>query len=1178
MACLSKDNQTARWRSILLFFAAISLLCCCNSKHAPTKATQANEKAYFYHYRNLDSTIYYAKIALAEGDANDRSEALNHLAFVATARMDYDSAATLLSAAKNESTDVIESLIANVQLMRLCQRQSRNKDFYTYREAALRGLRRMSKEPKYRLSLHAQKRLAYARSEFKLVSSAYFYYVGLLSEAASSLKDFHQIPAIENDTAQQLNYLYNVGSGGIITSDNASYTNLCEFDSLFACYVQAQQHDITFFAAQAMQGLSEHLQSTSAREELQIQRPQAMRYLNRDNMPDSMLAGNLAQRALDLFSAYGDIYQKAGGYRTLAECYWALRDYDGALHCLQEALSDTLINRAPDLVASIDEQLSLAFSALDDKPSSDYSRNLYLDLQEMTRQDRQLEARAEQLRQTARQQNWMIGAVAAMIALVTVLLLIFHQMRRRSNARFSMEKLIEPLKQWRANTQREDHAAAERYEEAMEQIQLTELQILNNKKRNLEQRAKVSLVNSITPFIDRMCNEAKHLADQSESDAVKQERYAYLRELCDNINAYNDVLTQWIQMRQGQLSLHIESFALQDLFDIVQKGRMGFQMNGINLTIQPTNLWIKADKTLTLFMINTIADNARKFTPSGGTVTIAAELKNERTVEISVTDTGTGLSPEELSTVFDHKMIAAAEVEVATKDGKARSHGFGLKNCKGIIEKYKKISQIFSDCSIGATSEKGKGSRFFFHLPQGAAHIILALLLFAVPLHAKQPSDFNKNIQQAAAFADSAYYSNINGTFRYTLQMADSCRMYLNRAYNLKRYDADTLVRTSEQATQPPELQWFNDSVPIDFNIILNMRNESAVAALALHEWDLYHYNNKVYTRLFREMSADKDFSKYVRVMQRSESTRGVAVALLLGLLIAIFPAYYFIYYRKHIYDQFCIERIGAINEVLLGNASATEKLQDIEGIWKKIKRAPSPTLSSIVAQIKDSLRNHIQLEQKQQMSLSLADDDLHRAEYESDKLYIANSVLDNCLSTLKHETMYYPSRISQLIDGTNAHIDDLQALVEYYKELYTLLSAQATRQTEETALRSKRLTLGELNIGNLSDSDAQLQTIGDQDMLTLLFEILRKKNGAPLTPQISIKDDRYIRLRIPMNLSLTPEECQNLFTPLTSDFDYLLCRQIIRDVGEVTHARGCGIQASHENGKANVVIDLAKI
>ena len=69
-------------------------------------------------------------------------------------------------------------------------------------------------------------------------------------------------------------------------------------------------------------------------------------------------------------------------------------------------------------------------------------------------------------------------------------------------------------------------------------------------------------------------------------------------------------------------------------------------------------------------------------------------------VEIAVSDTGCGLTEEEQQHIFDHKPI------YDQKD--SSSHGFGLMNCKGIINKYKKISQIFAICEIGVESKKGR--------------------------------------------------------------------------------------------------------------------------------------------------------------------------------------------------------------------------------------------------------------------------------------------------------------------------------------------------------------------------------------------------------------------------------------------------------------------------------------
>ena len=202
------------------------------------------------------------------------------------------------------------------------------------------------------------------------------------------------------------------------------------------CYQRSLQSGDVFWQANALQGMSEHLFIKENRDMLVSNNRPSMTLINSENIPDSLLAGSLAERSLEIFKQYGDVYQIAGSYRTLASCYWNIEDYHSALACLENALyDDKAIEQAPDLVASIRERLSLTYSALDDKPKSDYNRNEYLDLQEQTRQDRQLEARAAQLDRSSNQLSWMIAAVVAMILLTILSLYLFNYMRRRNEHR-----------------------------------------------------------------------------------------------------------------------------------------------------------------------------------------------------------------------------------------------------------------------------------------------------------------------------------------------------------------------------------------------------------------------------------------------------------------------------------------------------------------------------------------------------------------------------------------------------------------------------------------------------------------------------------------------------------------------------------------------------------------------
>lgn len=1135
-------------------FVALAFSNC--SRTAQSEVDRFNGMAYAYHYRDLDSTFAYAMRAYRLSSDYDagRAEALNNLAFVSIARMDYKRAYELLNDAMDQTDNEIELLVSDVQHMRLCQRQSKNKNFYTYRERANTRIRRIEEE-KAMLSERQQQRLVYAISEMAIVESTYFYYVGLEDQSVEALQRIDPNGPVVKDTAQLLNYYYNVGSGGIVREPSKLETGQTEFEYLMRCYLLSRQFDFPYWEANALQGLSEHLSDAELRTYLKANNPQEMNFVNDYHMPDSLLAGNLAQQSLQLFMGYGDVYQTAGAYRTLAECYWALGDYPSALFCLNSALQNNrAVESAPDLVASIREQLSLVFSAMDDKPQSDYNRNVYLDMQEKTRQDRQLEARAEQLGRSAGQLNIMIAAVVVMIVLVIGLLVLFDYLRRKNRQRYSMDDLMKPLEQWKLDNEREEQQAEEAFEKVEEQTRIVELQIDNNKRRNLELRAKVELVNSITPLINRMVNEVERLTSDQEPESVRQERYTYIAELTDQINAYNDVLTQWISMRQGELSLHIESFRLQELFDIVARSRMSFQMKGIDLVVEPTDAVVKADKTLTLFMVNTMADNARKFTGHGGRVTISGKQTAD-SVEISVSDTGCGLPEDELARVFTHKV---AEESATAAGSPRRSHGFGLMNCKGIIEKYRKVSAIFKVCTINAESKSGAGSRFYFRLPKGLLRLWW-LGLFALNGYG-YASASPQLLQKAMAFADSAYTANVNGNYRDALACADSCRSMLNTLYRqLSPQDMDTLVAWGENAAQAAELDWLHQGLDIDCNVILHMRNESAIAALALHDWALYTYNNKVYTQLFRENSADSTLPDYVRMMQKSETNKNVAIIILILLLLSIFPAYYFLYDRQRRSYSRCMECITAINEVLLSNANPREKLDRITQTWDSKGSVSGlgnrlQPLTAIVEQIKEALSMSIEHDEERKGNMDLATDELRRAEMDNSKLHVSNSVMENCLSALKHETMYYPSRIRQLIDGTDSNLSALKEVVGYYRELYSILSAQATRQTEGI----RRM---------------------DKDLLAYLFDLLRKiSNSKTLRFEETETDKLYMTVEIALpSVLLTEKQRAELFTPLTCDLRYLLCRQIIREIGELTNARGCGIVAAEGSEGTIIKITLTK-
>ena len=323
--------------------------------------------------------------------------------------------------------------------------------------------------------------------------------------------------------------------------------------------------------------------------------------------------------------------------------------------------------------------------------------------------------------------------------------------------------------------------------------------------------------------------------------------------------------------------------------------------------------------------------------------------------------------------------------------------------------------------------------------------------------------------------------------------------------------------------------------------MILDIRNESAVAALALHQWDLYASNNKVYTQLFREMSADNTLDEYVRTMEVSKNSKNVAVVLLILLLLQLPLAYYLLYYRHILRYRFAVDKVNTINQILLSSSSDKEKLQRISEIWdeKTSRRANSEQLNEVVVRIEKALNDGIADVRKDYSRLELLEDEIHRTEYEGDKLYVANQVLNNCLSALKHETMYYPSRIRQLIETNPDDVESLRELIEYYKSVYTMLSTQAMEQAKGMVRLDYHLLerLFEILITNTKKCDIRIETT----------------DGNPYA-EVYVKqhESAYVSRQI-----------TGFFSSTTVDVNYLVARQIAREVGDITNLRGCGLSST---------------
>lgn len=1082
---------------ILLF---VVFVCACSTDRSDKERVDAlNDHSYDMRYKNVDSTRIYANMAYAEaekiGYRSGMSEALLNQAFYTIARMDYLKSDTLLSRADSLAEDDITRLCVEVQRMRLCQRRSQNKDFYVRKNEADRYIENIHSDIEDE-SPRKRKQYTYARSEYGIVLSTYLYYVNLPIESSEALLSIAKDKDIQlhSDTAQYLGYLYNIGAGGILRDGTAEDIARREFDCLMQCYMLARHNGYLFWEANSLQSLSEHLANPEELAAYHRDDDPCIRFLNDDAVPDPMLSGNLAERSLQCFVRYGDIYQIAGGWRTLASCYHDIKDHEAELSCLLNAVDDSLILQAPDLVASISEKMSMAYSALGEKQASDYYRNQYLDMQDSTRQDRQLEARAEELSALVSRTELLITAIVIVLSILVVALAILIHFHRKNKDKYKHN---------------------ERLEELGENLQALSLQTEDALRINVEQHAKVTYAENIMPLIDRML----HSVENASKSGIGN--LEYVSDVCKSILEYNAQLTSWVQLRKGQVSLHVETFPLQSLFSIIKMNVKSFNTKGVRLSVQDTDISIKADKVLTLFLINTIVDNARKYTPEGGEVVVSATKCEsfDGYAEVSIEDSGKGMTQEQADHLFDYGTIIDQKEDLTEQ----KSHGFGLMNCRGIMDCYRKTSELFSHCEIKAESEKGKGTRILFRLPI-AVRATLVVLLAMLPAF----SFANKNNSVESAWADSVYNANVEGRYAEAISYADSCFRSINKSYRtLKGVNVnDTLTITYNGA----ELRWWTKKVAVDYDIIIYVRNEVAVSALALNDWDLYNANNKAYTKLYKECSQDSTLSTYCATMERTENTNNLAMVVLVLLFLGLVAVFWLFYVRDVLHNRRNLDQICREKE---------------ESIAKMTR--------------------------------------------ERDRLYVSNNVIDNTLSALKHETMYFPSRIAQdnskimtseAIDEQG--VSELSETVGYYRNLYSMLCTQCIRNASEISYPMAPFAVSSLKLDFSGENDG-VEIIANKQLMDYLVLLLKRKNNRE-TPSAEIilgggsnLGRKYITLAVDcFNIRMLKADAEALFSLATKDVDYLIMRQILRENGTATNAFAIGIRAEvTDKGYTRFVVTL---
>src|SRR5204862_3764541 len=136
---------------------------------------------------------------------------------------------------------------------------------------------------------------------------------------------------------------------------------------------------------------------------------------------------------------------------------------------------------------------------------------------------------------------------------------------------------------------------------------------------------------------------------------------------------------------------------------VVKKARSSPGNHSFNVVFAPDFPVVNADSRRLEQVLRNLVENAVKYSPDGGTVTVRGDVEGKQAT-VSVSDEGIGIAPEDLARVFDR--FYRAEGNAVRRAG---GTGLGLSICQGIVQVHG--GRIWADSTPGA------GSTFHFTLP-----------------------------------------------------------------------------------------------------------------------------------------------------------------------------------------------------------------------------------------------------------------------------------------------------------------------------------------------------------------------------------------------------------------------------------------------------------------------------
>lgn len=194
-----------------------------------------------------------------------------------------------------------------------------------------------------------------------------------------------------------------------------------------------------------------------------------------------------------------------------------------------------------------------------------------------------------------------------------------------------------------------------------------------------------------------------------EEDPQRLDQIACIQECVESLDHLFVELLDLSRLETGAVEVNIDAFPLDQVFaDVARNFSLVAEQRGLKLVARRSGLWVRSDRLMLTRMLINLVGNALRFTHFGGTL-IGVRSAGPGKVRIEVWDTGSGIAPDHLASVFDEFYRIDDHLDAGPGDGSHSGLGLGLATVQRLAE--------LLDTRVGVESRLGRGSKFHFEVP-----------------------------------------------------------------------------------------------------------------------------------------------------------------------------------------------------------------------------------------------------------------------------------------------------------------------------------------------------------------------------------------------------------------------------------------------------------------------------